>query len=83
MNKIKVLDVVFWVSLIVGIIMVLWRIFGDSPTDLQVVAPFIVVGFVKMGGMNEKLIKLEMKSENGFRKIREDMGLIKERLEIW
>lgn len=80
--KIKIWDVVFWIALVVGIVMVLWRVFGNSPTDLQVVAPFIVMGFSKMWGMNERLVRLEMRTMNGFRKVGDDIGLIKERLGI-
>jgi len=43
MRKIKIWDVLFWMFLVIGIVMVLWRVFGNSPTDLQVVAPFIAV----------------------------------------
>jgi len=82
MRKIKIWDVVFWVALVVGIVMVLWRVFGNSPTDLQVVAPFIVMGFSKMWGMNERLVRLEMKTAGGFRRVGDDIGLIKERLGI-
>ena len=87
--NVKIWDVVFWVALVIGIVMVLWRVFGNSPTDLQVVAPFIVMGFSKMWGMNERLVRLEMKTGHGFRRagediglIRQDINLIKERLEI-
>ena len=62
--------------------MVAWRVFGNSPTDLQVVAPFFALGFVKMWGMNEKLIGLEMKTKHGFVMMKKDIDLIKERLEI-
>ena len=82
MNKIKVWDVIFWIALVVGVVMVLWRVFGNSPTDLQVVAPFIVMGFSKMWGINERLVRLETRAVSGFRRVGEDMGLIKERLGI-
>ena len=78
----KFLDVLFWVFLVIGIVMVLWRIFGNSPTDLQIIVPFIAVGFVKMWGMNERLVRLEMRTVSGFRRVGDDIGLIKERLGI-
>lgn len=78
----KYLDILFWVSLVVGIVMVLWKIFGNSPTDLQVIAPFIVMGFVKVWDVNERQIRLEMGTKNGFTKMKYDFGLIKQDLSL-
>ena len=82
MDKIKILNVLFWVSLVVGIVMVLWRIFGNSPSDLQVVAPFFVMGAAKMWDVNEKQIRLEMGTRNGFDRMKQDINLMKQDINL-
>ena len=76
MNRIKILDILFWVFLVIGIVMIMWRLFGNSPTDLQVLVPFVVMGFLKIWNMNEKQIRLEMGTKNGFSRIKYDFGLM-------
>ena len=82
MNKIKVLDILFWVFLVIGVVMVLWRVFGNSPTDLQVVVPFVIMGLVKVWNVNERQIKLEMGTKNGFSRIKQDFGLLKQDIDL-
>ena len=82
MRKINIKDILFWIFFVIGIAMILWKIFGNSPTDLQVVIPFIIMGFLKIWGMNERMIKLEMKTKNGFYNMKRDMNLIKQDLNL-
>ncbi len=77
--KRKILNIIFWIALIVGIIMVLWRIFGDSPTDLAIITPFIVMLISKMWDMNEAIIEvghqvkiLSMNTKSAFEKVKQD-----------
>lgn len=73
----KILDVIFWVALGVGIIMVLWRVFGNSPTDIAVISPFIVMGLTKIWTNNNRIWELEIKMKNSFDKVKENMNDIK------
>lgn len=57
-------------------------VFGNSPTDLQVVAPFIAMGFVKMWGMSERVTMLEMGTRNGFYNIKKDVNLMKKKVDL-
>ena len=77
--KRKILNIIFWIALAVGIIMVLWRIFGDSPTDLAIITPFIVMFVSKMLDMNETIREvgyqvkiLSINTKSAFEKVRED-----------
>ncbi|MBU2616564.1 MAG: hypothetical protein KKB79_01125 [Nanoarchaeota archaeon] len=76
MNTRKILDVIFWIALIIGTIMVLWRIFGNSPTDLAVITPFIVMGLTKIWSNNNRIWELEIKMKNSFDKVRENTNRI-------
>ncbi len=41
-----IIRMVCWISFITFIIMVIWRIFGNSPTNLEIIIPILVI----MGG---------------------------------
>lgn len=47
MNKNQILNMFAWISLIIGIILVIWFIFGDSPTEFYIALPFISTFFFK------------------------------------
>ena len=77
--KRKILNIIFWVALAVGIIMVLWRIFGESPTDLVIITPFIIMLISKIWDMNETIrdvghqVKiLSMNTKYAFDKVKND-----------
>lgn len=64
--------------------MVLWKIFGDSPTDFQIIS--WVIGllsmvvfklFSLMYSMNREVGELGIGVKGGFRRIKEDMQEIK------
>lgn len=86
MSKIKkqILDILFWVALAVGIIMVLWRIFGDSPTDIAIITPFIVMSLIKIWS-NSKEIKdigyqvklLSINTKSSFDKVKDEIESLK------
>ena len=75
-NK-KILDAIFWIALVVGIVMVAWRVFGNSPTDIAVISPFIVMGLTKIWTNNNRIWELEIKMKNSFGDVKADMRDIK------
>ena len=79
---IKFRDFLSWGFLLASVILVLWLILGDSPTELVVFS--VVSGFVlvKMFDTEKRVTCLEMGTKNGFRNMRKDMDLIKEKLGI-
>jgi len=90
MSKLKkqILNIISWIALAIGIIMVLWRIFGNSPTDLAVIAPFIVFAIMKIGA-NSGAIKdvghqvkiLSMNTKFAFDKVRRDIHRIETKID--
>lgn len=75
--KRKILDATAWVALIVGIMMILWRIFGDSPTDIQIISPFILFGLMKIWSTNGELKDFKTEVKLSFRKVGEDIDGLK------
>ena len=74
--------------MIVGVIMVLWRIFGNSPTDIAVISPFIVFGLAKVWSNNEEIknvgyqVKLLARNtKHSFEKVRSDINKIENKFD--
>lgn len=81
--------ILFWIFAVTCVVLLLWLIFGDSPTELFVSSAVVVLIIMKIWGMNEKQIKMEMGTKNGFcnmgrdmKIIKQDMKLIKKRLGV-
>ncbi len=95
-KKSKLMKVIDWILNILIVVffigtvyMILWRVFGDSPTEFQVVS--WIIGLLSMAvfrlftliyGVNREVGEIKVGVKSGFRKIKDDMGLIKNKLEI-
>lgn len=86
MGKLKrqILNILAWVALAVGIIMIIWRIFGDSPTDLAIITPFIAIILIKIWSNSDRIrdigyqIKLSsINTKSSFDKIKIDIDNLK------
>lgn len=91
-KKSKLMKIVDWVinillvmSFIIMMYFILWRIFGDSPTDFSVTSS--VLGFIGMAFLkiftfifviNREVGELKIGVREGFRRIKEDIGSLKE-----
>ena len=82
-----VLNILIVVFLIGTIYMILWRILGDSPTDFQVISwavglfgAVVFKLFTFTYNMNREVGELRIGVKNGFRRIKEDIGKIDDRL---
>ncbi|MBU3923382.1 MAG: hypothetical protein KJ592_00535 [Nanoarchaeota archaeon] len=74
-------NLLIWISLLVGVGMVLWRVFGNSPTDLELFVPFLIFGFGKVWSIGDRVTRLEMNTKHGFEMMKRDMNLIKDKLD--
>ena len=82
MRKISIKEILFWLFLVISVVLVLWTIFGDSPSDIFVSSAVIVMVVMKMWIMNDKLVRLEIRTKNGFSRIEEELNLIKNKLGV-
>lgn len=84
----KTLDTIAWIALIIGIILLIWKIFGNSPTGFEIITPFIVFGLTKIWSNNEKINDIDYKvslssrnTKHSFEKVREDIHYLKNKLD--
>ena len=80
----KILNIISWIAFIFGVMMVLWRIFGDSQSDLALITPFIIMLISGVWTINDEIknnqtdytvFKHQIKSS--FDKIKNDMDELK------
>jgi len=83
-----ILNILIIVFLIGTVYMILWKILGDSPTDFQIIswavglfsaAVFKLFSFTY--NMNREVGELKTGVKDGFRRIKEDIGKIDDRLD--
>lgn len=73
----KMLNVLFWILLIIGIILLIWKLFGNSPTDLAVITPFILMLIIKMWAVSDELKEFKHSVKSSFDKIKVDIDNLK------
>jgi len=78
--KRKILDVLFWIALAVGVIMIIWRIFGKSPSDLVIITPFIVMLTAKILNVSDELKNFRYYTKLSFIKFRENINRIENKI---
>jgi len=54
-------ELLFWIFLIIGVILLVWNVFGNSPTEFIALATLIFTLMLKMWSVSDRQIKLEMK----------------------
>ena len=67
----KIFDLLSWIFLILGIVVLIWFIFGNSPSEIFVILPFIFMIIFKLWSISDELIKLKL----GFRALAKDFKL--------
>ena len=77
-----IFNILFWIFLIIGIILLLWRIFGNSPTDLAVILPFILMLLFKMWAMSDSLNDFKHEVRMSFHKVKTDFDNVENKLKI-
>ena len=77
MNKRKILNILFWVLLLIVIALILWRIFGNSPTDLQIIIPIMLMFLVKMWTISDEVKELKHEVRMSFSKVKSELEKIK------
>ena len=60
MNKNKILNIIAWIFIILGVILLIWRIFGSSPSADAVVIILLVGLLFKVRIIGEDLSKLKV-----------------------
>lgn len=77
MEKKKILNILFWILLIVVAVLVLWRILGDSPSDLQIIIPVMLMLLVKLWSVSDDLQGFKHEVKASFANVKTDIDEIK------
>ena len=64
----------------VGIILLLWYIFGNSPTELAIILTFALTILLKVWSISDNLKDFQYKTSLSFHKVRGDINNINNRL---
>ena len=70
----QILNTLFWILLIIGIILVIWKIFGDSPTDLQIILTFMLMLLFKIWAISDELKEFKYEVKTSFSKVKQDLS---------
>ena len=75
MQKLKkqIANILFWILLIIGVILLIWKLFGNSPTDLAVIFPFILMIIIKMWSISDELKEFKHSVKSSFNKIKTEI----------
>lgn len=80
MKRKDILNILFWILLIIVIILVLWRIIGNSPSDLSIIlASFFTILF-KMWAISDELKDFKHEVKASFTKAKKEIVYIKSKL---
>jgi len=57
--KFNIKEIVFWIFLVLSLVLLIWNVFGNSPTEFIALATLIVAVLLKVTSMSERVAKLE------------------------
>ena len=80
--KINIKDILFWIFLLIAVALLLWFIFGNSPTEFFTILSLIFMIVLKLWSISDRQLITEMKVRNGFENMRKDMESIKNKLGV-
>ncbi len=59
--KMDIKETLFWIFLALGVILLIWAVFGNSPTEFIALVTLIFTGLLKTWSISDKVIRLEMR----------------------
>ena len=55
MKSKRILSILFWILLIILIVLIIWRIFGNSPSDFSILITALLTILIKMWAISDEL----------------------------
>ncbi len=80
MKRKDILNLLFWILLIIVIILVLWRIFGNSPSDISILLASLLTLLLKMWAISDEIKDFKHEVKFSFYKVKEDADSIKDKM---
>lgn len=82
MKRKDVLNILFWILFVIVIILILWRIFGNSPSDLTIALPALLMVLLKMWSISDNLNEFKHEVKISFNQVKTDMNNINQKLDF-
>ena len=80
--RVELKDLLFWIFLVVAMSLLLWSVFGHSPTEFFTIVGIIFALVLKVWGISDNQIKSDAGVKGSFQKIKNDMSLIREDVDL-
>jgi len=58
---VNIKEILFWISLLISMSLLIWTVFGNSPTEFIALAGLIFTLMLKMWSIGDRLLRLEMR----------------------
>lgn len=59
--KLDIKEIIFWISLILAIILLIWNVFGNNPSEFITIVAILFTVLLKVMSTSERIVKLEAK----------------------
>jgi len=80
--RINIKEILFWILLTASAILILWMIFGNSPSEFIAITSILFMITLKIWALNDRQMKSEFKVKNRFDRIASDMEILKADLQL-
>ena len=77
MNRKEILNILFWITLIVVVILIIWRIVSNSQSDLSIIIGFGLMILFKLWTLSDETKEFKHEVRASFGKVKTDIGNIK------
>jgi len=79
MKSKRILSILFWILLIILIVLIIWRIFGNSPSDFSILITALLTILIKMWAISDELKDFKHEVKFSFYKVKKDISGLKKR----
>ncbi len=61
LRGINIKDILFWIFLALSMILLIWNVFGNSPTEFVTIVVILFTILLKVTSISERVTKIEMR----------------------
>lgn len=79
MKRKDIFNILSWIFFIIGIVLLIWYIFGNSPTELAITITFLLMLMMKMWNIRDNLKDFKHEVRFSFHKIKEEINNMENR----
>lgn len=75
--KVDIKETLFWILLIIALGLLLWNIFGKSPTEFVIIITIIFMTVLKIWSISDQQIRTDINIQYSFNKIKSKMNSLR------